>query len=133
MRSQACIVAIALLAGAGTAPATPRMEPEARLAEEVDGRLAGAAVKCVDVGFTRDVRIVDDVAILYDQGRTIYVNRPLVGRGILDDSHVIVSKPLFSRLCKGDILQMRDSVSGMPVGSVRLEEFVPYRRPPKRR
>ena len=43
---------------------------------------------------------------------------------LLSQAHAInTDQPLFSRLCKGDILQMRDSVSGMPVGSVRLEEF----------
>ena len=133
MRSLACIFAFTLLAAPGSAWASPRESAEALLARALEGRVPGPPVECIDVGVTRDARVIDDTAILYDQGRTIFVTRPRVGRDILDDSYVLVSKPLLSRLCKGDVVQLRDSGSGTPVGAVRLEEFVPYRRPPRSR
>ena len=42
-----------------------------------EGREAGQPVSCIPLYGTSDARIIDKTAIIYDTGRTIYVNRPL--------------------------------------------------------
>ena len=71
------------------------------------------------------------LAILYDTGSTIYVNRPRSGRESLDQWDVLVTKTFSSDLCTPDVVQLWDSGSRMQSGFVFLGEFVPYKRAPK--
>ena len=124
-----------LTLGAAAALALPAqakpVDGEAEIAEAVAGRVAGEPVRCVNLRNVRSSRIIDNTAILYDTGNTIYVNRPRSGRESLDQWDVLVTKTFSSDLCTPDVVQLWDSGSRMQSGFVFLGEFVPYKRVPK--
>ena len=101
---------------------------EAKLARALEGRVAGEPVDCIDLRRIRSSRIIDGTAIVYDTGRTLYVNRPESGAEALDDWDVMVVKPFSSRLCSIDTVRLHDSGSRFMNGIVFLGEFVPYDR-----
>jgi hypothetical protein len=119
---------IASLLLAGTSQAAPRLDPEAKLARALEGRVAGDPVDCVDLRRVRSSRIIDRTAIVYDAGGTIYVNRPRSGSESLDQYDIMVSKLYSSRLCSIDTVQMVDPTSRINTGFVLLGDFVPYRK-----
>lgn len=120
------IIGGALLA-TGSAQAAPR-DPEARLAREIEGRVAGDPVDCIDLHRVRSSRIIDNTAIVYEAGNTLYVNRPRAGAESLDRWDTMVVRPFSSRLCSVDTIRMIDPTSQIMTGIVFLGEFVPYRR-----
>ncbi len=129
MRKSAMLVAASLLLSAPAAQAAPKLEPEAKLARMLEGRVAGEPVNCISFRDIRSTEIVDDTAIVYRVGRTLYVNRPRGGAGSLDRDDVLVTRTTQSRLCSIDVVHLYDSASRIQSGFVSLGEFVPYERP----
>lgn len=101
---------------------------EEALADRLEGRVAGAPVDCINLRNIRGSTIIKDTAIVYDAGRTIYVNRPRNGATSLDKWDIMVSKPFGNRLCSIDVVELRDPASDMMTGLVFLGDFVPYRK-----
>ena len=118
------LAAAALLAA--PAAASPRLHGEAQLAKLLEGRTAGAPVDCIDLGRVYSTQIVDGTAIVYDSGRTLYVNRPRGGADVLDQGDTMVLKPFDHRLCSIDTVQMYEQGARFFRGSVFLGDFVPY-------
>jgi hypothetical protein len=123
------LMGTALLASAAPAAAAPRVDPETRLARELQGRVAGEPVKCISLHNLRSSRIIDGTAIVYDAGSTLYVNRPREGRESLDRWDVLVTRPFGSQLCNVDVVHLYDTNSRFQTGFVFLGDFVPYRKP----
>ena len=122
-------ILIGSIALAGSvAQAAPRLEPEAQLARAIGGRVAGAPVSCINLRTVRSTRIIDDTAIVFEAGSTLYVNRPEAGREDLNSWDTLVTKTPTSQLCSVDTVRMYDSGLRMPRGVVFLGKFVPYRR-----
>lgn len=119
-----CAVAIS----AAPASAGPRADGETRLARALEGRVAGEPVDCVNLSAVRSSRIIDDTAIIFEAGDTLYVNRPRAGREALDSWDTLVTRTFSTRLCSIDTVQLFDSAAGFQTGTVFLGEFVPYRR-----
>lgn len=117
----------ATLAGTAGASAAPRLTGEEKLAKELKGRVAGEPVSCINMSQVRSTRIIDKTAILYDAGRTIYVNRPDYPRA-LDSHDVMVTRLHGSQLCTIDIVRVHESGSFFPRGAIGLGKFVPYRK-----
>jgi hypothetical protein len=129
MRKLLPLIAGSLILGAATAaPAVTPVDREAELARALEGRVAGEPVDCIDLNRVRSTQIINDTAILYDAGSTIYVNRPRGGADSLDRWDTIVTRLHSSRLCSIDTVQMVDPTSHMLSGVVFLGDFVPYRR-----
>lgn len=125
-------IALVLAAGAAllTAPAVQardKLTGEAKLAQILEGREAGRPVDCIPLHSTRDTRIIDKTAIVYDAGSVIYVNRPRNARD-LDDDEIMVTTPTTGQLCRLDTVRMHDRSGFWYSGFVGLEEFVPYRK-----
>lgn len=114
-----------LLAGVA-ADAKPRLTPEQALAKSLEGRVAGEPVDCIYTPRVMSTRIYDKTAIVYDAGRTVWVNRPRSGASALDDSDILVTHPFGSQLCSVDIVRLIDRSGGFWHGSIGLGEFVPY-------
>jgi len=129
MRGLMPLLAGAVLLSAGVATAAPRLDPEARLAKAVEGRVAGEPVRCIQLRNVRSSQIIDDTAIVYDAGGIVYVNRPRSGRESLDRWDTMVTRLYSSQLCNIDVVQLYDSGSQFYGGFVLLGDFVPYRRP----
>lgn len=120
------LAATALLA-APALHARDRISGEERLAKMLEGRVAGDPVSCIHLNSTRQAKIIDKTAIVYDSGSVIYVNRP-VNADRLDDNDVMVTRTHSSQLCSVDVVNLHDSSGLWWQGFVGLEKFVPYRR-----
>ncbi|WP_066554331.1 hypothetical protein [Croceicoccus bisphenolivorans] len=126
------MLAAAALVGLLSAPAmaAAKKDPETRLAEKLEGRVAGEPVDCIDTHRVRSSTIYDKTAIVFEAGSTIYVNRPDSGAMSLSRNDIMVTKPTMNRLCSIDTVQMMDS-TGFWRGSVFLGDFVPYKKAPE--
>jgi hypothetical protein len=125
-------IAIALAAGAAllagpALSAKDRPTGEQELAKLLEGREAGEPVNCIPLHRTTNARIIDGTAIVYDQGRTIYVNRPRHPDS-LDRDDILVTRLHSSQLCRLDTVRLYDRSGFWYSGFVGLEEFVPYHR-----
>ena len=123
-------IAIALatataLLSAPAISAKPKLTGEEKLAKMLEGRTAGEPVDCITLSSTRNARIIDKTAIVYDSGSTIYVNRP-ANVSSLDDDDIMVTKPTGNQLCSVDTVQLRDRTGFGYSGFVGLGKFVPY-------
>jgi hypothetical protein len=125
-RFLSAVIGTALLATSTVA--APRLSPEAELADELKGRVAGEPVSCINLSNVRSVRIVDRTAIIYDAGRVLYVNRPRSGARSLDRWDTLVTRLHTNRLCRPEVVHLYDSASRFETGAVFLGDFIPYRR-----
>ena len=129
MRAAVSLFLGALLAAGAPAVAGDRADNrgEAKLAEALAGRTAGAPVKCLSLHNIRSSRIIDRTAILYEgPGNTLYVNRPDSGSESLDSWDVLVTDTHSPQLCNVDVVHLYDSNARMRTGFVFLGDFVPY-------
>ena len=124
----AASLAVGAFGLAGAANAWPRLTGEEELAKTLKDRVAGKPVDCIYLPTIQSSRIIDRTAIVYDSGRTIYVNRPRGGAEQLNDSDVMVLNLHSSQLCSIDIIHLLDQTSHFQTGFVNLGEFVPYTR-----
>ena len=124
----AVLAAVTMLSLSAAADAKPRLAPEAKLAKMLDGRVAGKPQDCIFMPTIRSSRIVDKTAIVYDAGRTLWVNRPRTGAESLDDDDILVTNLHSSSLCSIDIVSLHDRYGHFYSGFVGLGEFVPYRK-----
>ncbi|AKM09164.1 hypothetical protein [Croceicoccus naphthovorans] len=127
MKTAKILVAAAMAALIASPAAAAKKDPETRLAEKLEGRVAGDPVKCIDLNRVRSSTIYEDTAIVFDMGSTLYVNRPENGTRSLDRNDIMVMTPFNHRLCDIDTVQMHDS-SGFWSGVVFLGDFVPYKK-----
>ena len=129
MRKIALVLAAgAALMAAPSLQAGEKLTGEAQLTKILEGRVAGKPVNCIYMPRVRNSRIIDNTAIVYDAGSTIWVNRPTSGANQLDDDDVMVVRLTGSQLCSVDTISMRDRSGHFWSGYVSLGDFVPYTR-----
>ena len=121
------VAALAALATGTALQAREKLTGEQQLAKLLEGRVAEKPVSCISLSSTRDARIIDKTAIVYDWGNVIYVNRPRDARD-LDSDDIMVTDIHGSQLCSVDVVRMHDQSSHFYTGFVALGDFVPYRR-----
>lgn len=122
------VLAATAFAAAPSATAREKLDPEAKLAKLLEGRVAGKPQDCISLSNARSSQIIDKTAIVYNSGSTLWVNRPRGGAESLDDDDILVTKTIGSQLCSIDTVQLHDRSSHFYSGFVSLGEFVPYRR-----
>ena len=128
MKTFATILAGAALAVSGVSAASAETlaeRGEARLAEMLQGRVAGEPVSCITPNRSRNLQVIEHVGVVYDDGDTIYVARPQNPRS-LGSMDVPVIERFGSRLCKQDLTKTIDRYDGHVSGVVFLSDFVPY-------
>lgn len=121
------LAATALVAGGAVVDAKPRLTPEQRLEKLLEGREVGKPVSCISQMDTRDLEILDGVALVYRTGTTLYVNKPRNAED-LDSDDILVIRPSGSQLCRLDMINTVDRTSHFTTGFINLGDFVPYRR-----
>ena len=127
MRKFIPLVVLGLLTAAAAQAANPSGEEQ--LERALAGRVAGEPVRCINLHGSSSSTIIDETAILYRVGSTIYVNRPRNGAESLDRDDTMVNRLWgSSQLCSIDTVRMVDPTTGFFRGVVFLGEFVPYRR-----
>jgi hypothetical protein len=99
-------------------------------AQWLAGKVAGNPVDCISLTEARSSRNIGDRTILYRvNNKLIYRNDPPGGCPGLAPGSTVISQTPTTRLCRGDILTVRDMVAGFNSGSCTLGAFVPYRTP----
>jgi hypothetical protein len=120
------VALIALFAGSCAAP---QPQEPTRPPVELAGRGAGAPERCVSIQQSEALHTSDTNrhVLIYGSGRTIWANQlgPTCGFG-RDD--VLVTEPIGSYHCRGDIIRSFDRYSRIPGPSCILGDWVPYRR-----
>lgn len=128
MRATLCLIGAMLMTAALPVQAA-RLAPEARIAKELQGRVAGKPVSCIPLRQIQSSQIFERTAILYKVGRTWYLNRPTSGASFLDSDDILVTDTHSPDLCNVDIVRLIDQGSHFPSGSLGLGQFVPYTKP----
>ncbi|WP_245653828.1 hypothetical protein [Novosphingobium rosa] len=104
---------------------------EQQLTKLLGNRVPGKPVSCINLMDATNTTIIDKTAIVYSAGAGVYyVNRPQWPEQ-LDDDSILVTKTWGSQLCRLDMVQLHDRSGGFWRGTVGLNDFVPYRMPPK--
>lgn len=121
------LAATALVAGGAAVSAKPKLTPEQRLEKLLEGRVAGKPTTCISNSDTRDMEIIDGVALVYRSGSTLYVNKPRNPED-LDSDDILVIQPSGGQLCRLDMVHTVDRMGHFTTGFINLGDFVPYRR-----
>lgn len=121
-----------LLLAATAAGAAPQAElsprDEARLTKQLAGLVAGPPQDCITPSRSQGGSRYGEVSLIRDRQNTLFMSR-FDGGCSVRDSDALISRRPGERLCRGDIVEARDLVSGMSSGSCVYGDFVPYRRP----
>ncbi len=118
----------ALALGSTAAQAETRQErSEARLAEMLEGHVAGEPQSCITTFRSNRLEVIPYVGLVYDAGDTIYVARASRPNQ-LRSSDVPVIERHGSQLCKTDVMRTIDRHTHFTSGVLFLESFVPYTR-----
>lgn len=120
-----------IVVGTVAADARPKLTGEEQLAKMLEGRVPGKPVNCIFMPQVTSSVVIDKTAIVYNAGRTIYVERPKNGASSLSDDDVLVTRMTSPELCTVDTVQLHDRTTGFWRGFVSLDQFVPYTRVPK--
>ncbi|HTM96697.1 MAG TPA: hypothetical protein VL100_12900 [Croceibacterium sp.] len=134
MKNQILALAAATLAisAAASIPAyaakqTAAEKGEAKLAKLLEGRVAGKPVNCISAYNSSDMQVIDQTAIVYKQGGTLYVARPTDPKS-LRKNDILVTRRTGSQICVNDSMRMVDQNGGFLTSVVFLDKFVPYEK-----
>ena len=120
------IFLVAVVAGCtASPPAAPGNAPIA----EIAGRVAGAAERCVLTSQSEGFRAANRNTLLLRRGKSIWVNQLKDGCGGFGQWDVLVTEPLGTQHCEGDLVRSFDPVSKIPGPTCQLGAFIPYTRP----
>ena len=99
---------------------------EKRLAEMLEGRVAGEPKSCINTFGQRSLITIDNTALVYDAGDTIWVNYTKSPRALDDSDYLVIERFSSSSLCRTDRVTTRDRFGNFLTGFVSLDDFVPY-------
>lgn len=102
---------------------------EKRLAKMIEGRVAGEPESCITMFGSRSLTRIDDTALVYKSGNTVWVNYTKTPDAIDNRDYMVIRKFSGSQLCRTDNVTLRDRFSNMFSGIIFLDDFVPYRLP----
>lgn len=102
---------------------------QTRLAQALDGLVAGPPQRCMPSFRGNDYEIVDRGTILFKNGRDlVFRNDPEGGCQGLDGSRSILVSSFGSDYCRGDLVRVLDRTTGAAVGTCSFSDFIPYTR-----
>lgn len=108
--------------------AAPASKGEQRLAKLLDGRTAGEPVRCIRALPNVRMQTINGVAYVYGSGDTIWVQRTRDPRQIDDANILLIDRREAARVCREDVRRQVDRFTGMFMGAVFFDDFVPYTR-----
>lgn len=125
----AAIGLVATPALAGDDPETEMTKGEKKLAKILEGRVAGEPESCITTFGSGNLRIIDETALVYERGKTVWVNYTRNPKSLDDDDYMVIRKyGSGSQLCRLDNVTTRDRGGNFFSGVIFLEDFVPYRK-----
>lgn len=99
---------------------------EAKLADMLEGRVAGEPTNCIRTIGSRNIQQIDETALVYRDGNTIWVNYTRTPDSIEDNDVMVIRRFTTSQLCRSDQITTIDRFAGFLTGFIMLDEFVPY-------
>ena len=118
-----CLAAV--LAGCSSPPPAAWNPPIA----EIEGRVAGTPQRCVTIQQSNSLRPANRSTLLYRSGSTTWINHVQGDCGSFGQWDVLVTEPLGTQYCMGDLVRSFDPTSHIPGPTCRMGEFVPYTKP----
>jgi hypothetical protein len=133
MKQIIALAALALVAGCAASAESDeiaRADGEARLAAELrDYRQSGNTVSCVPLRHLGGNRSAGEGAVIFGgNGKRIYVNRPAGGCPQIRSGTALTLRTTGTQMCRGDIVSVFDTHTGVSYGSCGLGDFTPYER-----
>jgi len=125
------IAALAILAMPASAEedAPAPSKGELKLTKMLDGRVAGEPARCINTFGGGNLQIIDGTALVYRQGKTLWVNRTRNPDSLDDNDYLVIRKyGSAGQLCRLDNVTTHDRTGNFFTGVVFLEDFVPYRK-----
>lgn len=92
---------------------------------ELTGRTAGVPQRCISIERYDGLRVIGPHTLAYGRGRTIWVNA-VPECAALSYSDVLITNPVATKLCRGDLVRSIDAASRIPKETCRLGDFVSY-------
>ena len=89
-----------------------RPSGEERLAKLIEGRNAGEPKSCITTLANRNLTIIDKTAIVYKQGKRVWVNRTAHPEDLDEDEILVIRKFGSGQLCRTDMITSRRSTAG---------------------
>ena len=114
----------AALAGCTAPPPSASNAPIA----EIAGRVAGPAQRCVTLTQSEGLHAANRSTLSVRAGKTVWINQMQEGCSGFGQWDVLVTEPIGTQYCRGDLVRSFDSVSKIPGPSCRLGDFIPYTR-----
>ena len=122
-------ITVCLLPALAGCTAPPPTAPSNAPIAEIAGRLAGAPQRCVATRQSEGFRAANRNTLLLRRGKSIWVNQLQGGCGSFGQWDVLVTEPIGTQHCEGDLIRSFDPVSKIPGPTCRLGAFIPYRKP----
>ncbi len=116
---------LALTGGAASAGQSTIEKGEARLAKMLDGRVPGEPVSCISTMGRDRLQVIDETAVVYDGGKTIYVARPSDRNQLESNDVLVIERTSGTQLCTMDVIRTIDRTSGFMTGAVFLDNSCP--------
>jgi len=92
----------------------------------IAGRVAGQPQHCVLTDQGTGLTPVNRNTVVYRSGKTVWVNQMQGTCGGFGQWDIMVTEPLGTQYCAGDLVRSIDAHSRIPGPTCRLGEFVPY-------
>ncbi len=111
------------------APVEPSAEAQTKLAAAIEGMVAAPPRNCIHLRDLRGNESAGEEAIIFrsTSNKLLHVNRPPGGCPSLD-GRALKLRTTGTQVCRGDIVEVFDPVSGVSSGGCSLGDFTPYRR-----
>ena len=129
LAATACLGLLAAPAVADDHTDAAMTKGEAKLAKILEGRVAGEPERCIRTYGSRNLQQIDDTALVYRQGRTIWVNYTRSPESIDSDDIMVIRRFDGTNLCRTDQITTVERFGGFFSGVIFLDDFVPYRLP----
>ena len=123
------LVTICLVPALAGCAAPPPAVPDNAPIAEIAGMVAGAPQRCVLTSQSEGFRAANRSTLLLRRGKSIWVNQLKGGCGSFGQWDVLVTEPIGTQHCEGDLVRSFDPVSKIPGPTCQLGAFIPYTRP----
>lgn len=124
-------IALMALAGAAAfaAPASDRnRSDDAKLEKKLIGLVPGQPQSCITPSPSQGGEHFGNTVLIKDRAGVLY-RTSFRGGCIARSTDSLISQRPTTRLCSGDIIEIRDLSMNAFRGACSYEEFVPYRKP----
>jgi hypothetical protein len=108
----------------------PSVRAQTKTQQLLAGRVAQAPISCLPTLKANNMEVIDENTIAFRDGTRVYINHPEGGCPQANQGHTALVTRQFAQTgpCRGDVVQVVDTLNRMTVGSCALGDFIPYVR-----